>query len=232
MVEALTIAIGDIHGYADKLVSLLKWCEKLKAGSPAKYVFLGDYVDRGPSSRQVIDLLITKQEADKENVICLMGNHEDLLLRAADPQRYDRDLVNWFINGGEQTLESYGVDDPTEIPAAHLRWMKELQTKLVESGRSFVHAGLRPGVPMRDQDPHDLLWIREPFLSFDGDHGTFVVHGHTPVQAPDLRSNRINLDTGAGFGRRLTAAFFSADRLPTLLVNDVGEVSPLAPAAS
>jgi serine/threonine protein phosphatase 1 len=232
MVETLTIAVGDIHGHADKLVSLLKHCEKLRAGRPAKYVFLGDYVDRGPSSQQVIELLISKQRADPDSVICLMGNHEEMLLQAADPQRYDRDLVRWFSNGGEQTLESYGVDDPTEIPAEHLEWIKKLRTSFVESSRTFVHAGLRPGVAMADQDPHDLLWIREPFLSFEGDYGTFVVHGHTPVQSPDLRFNRLNLDTGAGWGRNLSAALFSQGCLPTILVNDSGQTARLASAAS
>jgi len=232
MDERLTIAIGDVHGHADKLVSLLEHCEKLRDGRPTKYVFLGDYVDRGPSSRQVVDLLIAKQAADKENVICLMGNHEEMLLRAAHPARYDRDLVQWFSNGGEQTLESYGVDDPTEIPSEHLDWLKQLRTSFVENGRTFVHAGMRPGLGIANQDPHDLLWIREAFLSFEGDFGTFVVHGHTPVHTPDLRSNRLNLDTGAGWGRRLTAAAFSLDRIPTMLINDLGQVSPVAPAST
>jgi len=233
MIERLTIAVGDIHGHADKLVSLLNHCEKLKAGRPAKYVFLGDYVDRGPTSRRVMDILMGKQQADPDNVICLMGDHEEMLLRAADPNCYDRDLVNWFANGGEQTLESYGIEDPTEIPAGHLEWMKGLRTSFEERHRTFVHAGLRPGIDLANQDPHDLLWIREPFLSFAGDYGTFVVHGHTPVQAPDLRFNRLNLDTGAGWGRNLSAALFSqAGCLPTILVNDSGQTARLASAAS
>src|SRR5216684_934015 len=102
-------------------------------------------------------------------------------------------------NGGEQTLDSYGVNDPSSLPAPHLEWIKALPLRFGDQKRLFVHAGIRPGVAIADQSDDDLLWIREPFLSFKGSYNTFVVHGHTPTKSrlPDLCCNRLNIDTGA-----------------------------------
>ena len=108
----VTFAIGDIHGCLEKLESLLAACDVFSGGQSARFVFIGDYIDRGPRSKDVIDLLIKGGGTRNRAFVCLRGNHEEMLLRAADPQRSDRDLMMWWGNGGEQTLESYGVEDP------------------------------------------------------------------------------------------------------------------------
>jgi serine/threonine protein phosphatase 1 len=221
MADTITFAIGDIHGCFDKLAALLTACETIRAGRRARFVFIGDYVDRGPDTRWVIDLLLDRQLQDRDRYICLRGNHEDMLLRASRQDRTDQDLVNWWANGGEQTLDSYGANDPGDLPADHLAWIAALPLTLIDHGRLFVHAGIRPGIPIPAQSGHDLLWIREPFLSCEEDYGAFVVHGHTPTGSglPELRPNRLNLDSGACFGGPLSAALFT-DRapLPTLFV--------------
>jgi serine/threonine protein phosphatase 1 len=170
--------------------------------------------------------MIQSQLRDPERFICLRGNHEAMLIAAAAKDRSDHDLMNWWANGGEQTLDSYGIDDPSALPADHLAWMKALPLKFSDWKRLYVHAGVRPGVSIADQSEKDLLWIREPFLSCDDDHGALVVHGHTPTESglPDLRSNRLNIDTGACFGGPLTAALFTTAQLtPSLFCNSKGD---------
>jgi serine/threonine protein phosphatase 1 len=226
MVNSVTFAIGDVHGCFDKLESLIAACDLLSEGKDARLVFIGDYVDRGPDTRRVIDFLIQSQLREADRFICLRGNHEAMLIDAANKDRSDRDFMNWWENGGEQTLESYGVNDPSELPADHLAWMKMLPLTFSDRRRLYVHAGVRPGVSIADQSEKDLLWIREPFLSCDDDHGALVVHGHTPTKSglPDLRSNRLNIDTGACFGGQLTAALFTATRrTPSLFCNSNGD---------
>lgn len=226
MRDVITFAIGDIHGCPQKLELLVAVCELISAGRAARFVLIGDYVDRGPDPKGVIDFLIKQQFRDPERFICLRGNHEQMLIAAADVGHSDSDLINWWANGGEQTLDSYGVDDPSAIPDEHLAWVKNLPLKLADGIRLYVHAGIRPGVSIADQIADDLLWIREPFLSSQRDHGVLVVHGHTPTNTrlPDLRNNRLNMDTGACFGGQLTAAMFSNfQRRPVMFVNDIGE---------
>lgn len=226
MVYSITFAIGDIHGCFDELESLVAACDLLSEGKNARFVFVGDYVDRGPDTRKVIDFLMESQHREPGRFICLRGNHEAMLIGAANKDRSDRDLMNWWANGGEQTLDSYGASDPGEIPADHLAWMKALPLTFSDRKRLYVHAGVRPGVSVADQSEKDLLWIREPFLSCDDDYGALVVHGHTPTRSglPDLRSNRLNIDTGACFGRPLTAALFTpAQRMPGLYCNNGGQ---------
>jgi serine/threonine protein phosphatase 1 len=226
MAPSLTFAIGDVHGCYDKLRALLRACERITGGSGARYVLIGDYVDRGPDSKRVLDFLIAQQR-DGDRFICLRGNHEAMLLDAARPDRTVSDVFNWRANGGEATLESYGVEDANRLPADHLAWIDALPFYFADGKRLFVHAGLRPGVALDDQTERNLLWIREPFLSSGADHGLFVVHGHTPLQTalPDLRNNRLNLDTGACFGGELTAALFAGEEArPNLFVNGSGDV--------
>jgi serine/threonine protein phosphatase 1 len=227
MEDSLTLAVGDVHGCFDKLEALLLACETLCSGRDVRYVFLGDYIDRGPDARKVIDLLMHKQLSEANRFVCLRGNHEQMLIVAAAEGRSDRDLMNWWANGGEQTLDSYGVNDPSSLPATHLEWINALHLKFADGQRLFVHAGIRPGIAIADQSEDDLLWIREPFLSCKADHGTFIVHGHTPTESrlPDLRSRRLNLDTGACFGGGLTAAAFSNQKAqPLFFVNSLGAV--------
>lgn len=226
MTDVITVAIGDVHGCSQKLEKLIVACERVDAGQQARFILLGDYVDRGPDAKGVIDLLMEKQLRDPERFVCLRGNHDQMLIAAADRERSDSDLINWWANGGEQTLDSYGIDDPCEIPDEHLVWIRNLPLRATDAKRLYVHAGVRPGISVAEQSAEDLLWIREPFLSSEHDHGLLVVHGHTPTKTglPDLRPNRLNIDTGACFGRQLTAAMFSnRQRGPVMFVNDVGE---------
>lgn len=225
MAPETIVSIGDIHGCSEKLIYLLRWCEEVCRGKDPTYVFLGDYIDRGPDARGVVELLIRKQRANPDRVVCLRGNHEQLLINASVKDSSDRDLMTWFGNGGEQTLESYGCNDPRDIPAEHLSWFRALPRSYHDGIRFYVHAGVRPGVGLAQQADDDLLWIREPFLSSDKSHGSLIVHGHSPVKAPDLRTNRLNLDTGACFGGRLTAAIFDDEQLPAMFINDRGEMS-------
>lgn len=213
--EGLRIyAIGDIHGRVDLLLDLYEKIAAHRAASPVDHaveIFLGDYVDRGPASKEVLDWL-RAGESVCDRRVCLKGNHEDMLLRALQDPQF---MPVWLHNGGIATLRSFGVTlaaDPEALRAATLDRLDPERLSFLESlslGASlddyvFVHAGLRPGVPLDAQTEEDLLWIREPFLSSDADFGKCVVHGHTPVGAPDARANRINIDTGAVFGGALT----------------------------
>lgn len=225
MTDVITFAIGDVHGCSQKLERLIATCERVSTGRQSRFILIGDYVDRGPDAKGAIDFLMKEQVREPHRFVCLRGNHEQMLLAAAAAERSDSDLINWWANGGEQTLESYGVNDPSELPDDHLAWIRALPLKLIDGKRLYVHAGIRPGVAVAAQTAHDLLWIREPFLSSDRDHGVLVVHGHTPTKSglPDLRTNRLNIDTGACFGGQLTAAMFSnLQRQPVMFVNDLG----------
>jgi serine/threonine protein phosphatase 1 len=227
LADSITFAIGDIHGCYDKLRSLLEACERIGARRPTRFICLGDYVDRGPDTEMVVALLIRKQAIYESNFVCIRGNHEQMLLEAAAKGRFDRDLMKWWGNGGEQALDSYGVNDPSDLPVEHLDWMRGLPLQTRDHHRLFVHAGIRPGVPLLSQSAEDLLWMREPFLSSEEDHGVVVVHGHTPTRSrkPDLRPNRLNIDTGACFGGPLTAAVFSDEKsTPLFFVNDSGDI--------
>ncbi|MBR1223773.1 serine/threonine protein phosphatase [Bradyrhizobium sp. AUGA SZCCT0176] len=223
----MIFAIGDIHGCLEKLESLLAACDTVRGSRSARFIFLGDFIDRGPRSKDVLDLLIKGGGGRDRDFVCLRGNHEEMLIRAANRDRSDRDLMTWWGNGGEATLESYGVDDPSDLPVEHLAWLRSLPLKTSDDHRMFVHAGIRPGISLSSQSGEDLLWIREPFLSSEEDHGILVVHGHTPTrnQKPDLKPNRINIDTGACFGGPLTAAVFSDEIVtPLFFIRDSGEI--------
>jgi Calcineurin-like phosphoesterase len=200
-------AVGDIHGSWDKLARLMARCEQHAGGRAVRFVFLGDYIDRGPESATVIDFLIGRQSDSPESIITLMGNHEAMLLGAIDGTMSP---VTWLQQGGAATLQSYGVADVRKLPRAHVDWLRMLRLTHDDGQRFFVHAGVDPELPLDAQSEMALLWIREPFLSDPRDYGRLMVHGHTPVRTgmPDLRPNRLNLDTGAVFGGPLTAAVF------------------------
>jgi serine/threonine protein phosphatase 1 len=231
MPAMLTYAIGDIHGSYRKLRNLLDHCKEHRGATEYRIVFLGDYIDRGPHSREVVDLLIETQSQTPDHVICLRGNHEDMLLNAIN---YG-DHGPWLANGGAMTLASYGVGRAGDILPAHLEWFRSLPLATADEKRFFVHAGVRPGVPLQQQSEEDLLWIREPFLSDPRHHGLYVVHGHTPVRSgvPELRRNRLNLDTGAYLGGPLTAAMFDETAVgPKAFITDDGvKVTPPALAS-
>ena len=214
-------AVGDIHGRADLLRRLhrniLDDAEDARAARKV-VVYIGDYVDRGPDSFGVVDMLIEEPLEGFERHH-LKGNHEDFLLRFLES---GADGEVWMMNGARATLESYGVEwsdmayGPDGLAAArrkfadfmpesHLRFFHGLELRHSEGDYLFVHAGVRPGVPLAEQRPFDLMWIREAFLDSDADHGRVVVHGHTISPAPEVRPNRIGIDTGAFRSGRLTA---------------------------
>jgi serine/threonine protein phosphatase 1 len=204
----VTFAIGDVHGALHKLQNLIARCEAHAEDRPRKYVFLGDYIDRGPHSAEVIRLLMELQGRAPDGVITLKGNHESMLLEAIDGALEPED---WLGQGGAATLQSYGAGNAGELPREHLDWLRALPLTHDDGRRFFVHAGVDPRSPLDAQVEEALLWIREPFLSSRRDYGRLIVHGHTPLGGgvPDLQSNRLNLDTGAVFGGPLSAAVFS-----------------------
>lgn len=208
-----TYALSDIHGCRDKLERLVERCLADVKDEPARFMFLGDYIDRGPDSRGVIDFIIDLQRRRPGDVTCLCGNHEDMALNAIDdPSQIDQWVVR---NSGDKALASFGVTQPSEVPARYVDWMRALGTHVDDGVRFFVHAGIDPDRPLDRQSRHDMLWMREPFLSDPRDFGRFVVHGHTPLRGgqPDLRNNRVNIDTAAVLGGPLTAAVFH-DNIP------------------
>lgn len=216
-------AVGDVHGCADRLRQLHQAIAADLAARPAPKALLlhiGDFIDRGPDSAGVIELLRHGPPLPGVGMVNLMGNHEDMLLTAlAHPLQAER-AMHWLDNGGVASLASWGLqpgDGPAvwqrQIPPEHLDFMRHLALRHPAGGYLFVHAGVRPGVPLDRQSAEDLLWIREPFLSHTGDFGSVVVHGHTPIRQPAVRPNRVGIDTGAVMGGRLTCAVFEADRL-------------------
>lgn len=204
-------AFGDIHGRADLLKQMFTVIDADLIRSPVERpieVFLGDYIDRGPYSGPTLDLLI--QRSRQHETVFLKGNHEAYLLEVLrDPAKLD----DWRQFGGLQTLMSYGVQPPlnpnaveqgdlikalTEtMPRSHLDFLRGLKPTFACGDFFFVHAGVRPGIPLAEQQEADLLWIRDEFLESEESFGKFIVHGHTPVREPDIRANRINIDTGA-----------------------------------
>ena len=222
--------VGDIHGRADLLEQMIAKITRDLDPALAKgclTVTLGDYVDRGPESRMVVDRLADNPFPTA--FIALKGNHEVLLERfLSDPST----VQLWRNLGGLETLHSYGVDVSRvmrgtgyeeaaaalrdRLPRKHLEFLQRLGTSLSAGGYFLCHAGVRPGIPLAQQSEDDLLWVRDDFLDSRDDFGKVVVHGHTPVEAPDIRINRINIDTGAFMTGRLTCAVLDGDRLRVL----------------
>ncbi|NPV05843.1 MAG: serine/threonine protein phosphatase [Syntrophaceae bacterium] len=196
-------AIGDIHGCLDKLRELLAvidvdWAEDT-------VVFMGDYIDRGPASKEVVDAVL-ELRGQHGRVVCLMGNHEQMFLNWLE----GREEELFLVNGGRSTLRSYGIapNDPereAKVPPDHLAFFRSLLPFYETETHLFVHAGVRPGIPMEIQDPYDMVWIRhEFFLSGHGLKKT-VVFGHTPfTRGPFVGEKMIGIDTGAVYGGALT----------------------------
>jgi serine/threonine protein phosphatase 1 len=223
MPALLTYAVGDIHGSYTKMKNLLSHCRDHCGQKVSRIVFLGDYVDRGRRSRDVVSHLIKMQAEAPEQIVCLRGNHEEMLLDAARTG----DERQWRGNGADATLASYGAGTAAELPPDHLKWFAALPLSISDEKRFFVHAGIRPGVPLKKQAKDDMLWIREQFLDDPRPHGQYIVHGHTPIEAmtPELRRNRLNLDTGACFGGPLTAAVFEDTTAgPKAFITDDGTI--------
>lgn len=207
-------AIGDVHGCDDLLAEIH---DRIAAdlgvfpSEAARIIHLGDYVDRGPDTSAVIERLSRLCEAD-ERLVCLRGNHEEMVLDFLNQLLTGSET--WLANGGGATLSSYGVSLPCEdendwsttklserlataLPAHHHRFLAALGYSARFGDYFFCHAGIRPGIPLAEQDPHDLIWIREGFLDSTADFGAVVVHGHTVTRVPEVRPNRIDIDTGA-----------------------------------
>ncbi len=177
------IAVGDIHGCYDKLTKMLgrlDWSSK----SGDLLIFLGDYIDRGPQSYEVVDILA--ELAASPGVICLMGNHERMFLDFIE----GRSVPSLYANGLAATVRDYSSGG-REMNAAHLTFIRNLKLFYETEKHIFVHAGLRPGRPLAGQDVHDLLWIRETFLQSDHDFGKTVVFGHTPLKEPLTAPGRL-----------------------------------------
>ena len=191
------LAIGDIHGCLDMLQKLM---ERIGPTGDDQMVFLGDYIDRGPDSRGVIDYLLDLQKKFPDTVF-LRGNHEQML----GDFLAGTDAIAFLLNGGNATLESYGAETskPT-IPADHLAFFDKLDTHFIAGDFIFVHAGLRPGVTIEEQEERDMLWIRGEFINSDFDWGKIVVFGHSPQPEVLRKENMIGLDTGAVYGHCLT----------------------------
>jgi serine/threonine protein phosphatase 1 len=220
-------AIGDIHGRADLLDRVLKRIDTDLATNPVSHaieVFLGDYVDRGSTSREVLDRLVARKRTHR--TVFLKGNHEPFMTGfVANP----RILADWQRLGGLETLMSYGITPSINadtaaqarlaaafdqaLPESHRRFLRDLKSSFTCGDFFFVHAGIRPGIPLAKQHEEDLLWIRQEFLMCEEDFGKIVVHGHTPVPQLDIRPNRINIDTGAYATGNLTCLMLENDKM-------------------
>ncbi len=222
-------AVGDIHGrkdLLDRMLELIAADASLSRAARKLVVFLGDYVDRGPESRAVVETVAAGPPPSPAwtgfQWIALAGNHEAMMLRFLE----ELEAAAWLSgsNGGLATLQSYIGELPQPsglktlqaallqaLPAAHRQFLARLPACHQEGGYFFVHAGVRPGIPLQHQQRQDMLWIRGEFLGSAVDYGKVVVHGHTITTHPEERPNRIGIDTGAFFTGRLTALVAEGD---------------------
>ncbi len=213
--------IGDIHGCHRQLAELYAAIEAdlgIRPVAAPLLIHIGDYVDRGPDSAGVIERLRHGPPITGVPTINLKGNHEHTMIEALAGDRAAG--TDWLFQGGRPALESYGLDPDgpraawaERIPATHLDFLRGLTMQHREGGYLFVHAGIRPGIPIERQAPEDLLRIRQPFLYTNQSFGVVVVHGHTPVKTPVVRANRIAIDTGAVFGGPLTCGVLEGSRI-------------------
>lgn len=211
-------AIGDVHGCLDHLAAMHdRIGEEIERDHPADWrvIHVGDYVDRGPDSSGVIDFL-ARAVAAEPRIVALRGNHDQGMLDFLRTAEWNGIFAN---NGGETTGRSYGLDLrflpetaqaesaalSRAMPLSHHDFLEGLPLTVELGDYFFCHAGVRPGVALEKQSPHDLMWIRRPFVDHDALFVKIVVHGHTPVREAQLRPNRINIDTGACITGRLTA---------------------------
>jgi serine/threonine protein phosphatase 1 len=243
-----TYAIGDIHGQLERLAEAHDLIARDRAAvgdKVAEVVHVGDLVDRGPDSRGVIDFLIAGA-ARGAPWVTLKGNHDRMFEGfLGDPDHYDPGLragLHWIDPrlGGDETLRSYGVDGARErmlfdlhddavraVPESHRAFLAALPLMHRAGDVLFVHAGIRPGVPLDAQTEDDLLWIRREFLDDPRDHGALIVHGHTPVDAVTHYGNRLNIDTGAGYGRALSTVVIEDARVSLLTQKGRVEIDPV-----
>lgn len=236
--EQAIYAIGDVHGHRAQLERRLEWIEQ-DGGSSARLVMLGDYVDRGPDSKGVLELLIDL--SGSRDIVCLKGNHDRMfewfLEAQPRPDPYLMVSMSWLHErlGGVETLASYGVaargdrrlkdvhaDALAAVPDAHRVFLQNLELSHETATLFFAHAGIRPGVPLCDQDEEDLLWIRQDFLIASEPHPKLIIHGHTPVNEASHFGNHVNMDSGAAYGNPLSAAVFEGGE--AFLLTESGRV--------
>lgn len=201
---ATIYAIGDIHGHLDALERLM---DKIKPDlEKDQVVFMGDYIDRGPCSKGVVDYVLRlKNLAPRANVVCLKGNHEAMFLDFLQ----GREVELFLFNGGLSTIRDYWGDNWDRLselilPPEHAEFYRELRLSYETPEYVFVHGGLKPGVPLAEQTEEDLLWIRGEFIASTDDYGRRVIFGHTPFRQPLVMPNKIGIDTGAVYGNLLT----------------------------
>ena len=218
--DARVYAIGDIHGRLDlfdTLLDMIAQDEASRSPLPRLLILLGDLVDRGPASAQVVDRAMAMAQSDRD-VRFIKGNHEEVFIGAA---RGNLQMAGLFRRiGGMETLESYGLDAEVgadmddgalagwmlaHVPRHHVDFLDSFQDMLAIGDYLFVHAGIRPRVPLEAQIPADLRWIRGDFLAHRQTHGRIVIHGHSITSDVDIQPNRIGIDTGAWRSDRLTA---------------------------
>ncbi len=228
-------AIGDVHGRFDLLARLLQKIEDHHAALPTPQqthvVILGDMVDRGPQSADVLSHLFQAQKQNSD-IVVLLGNHEDLMLRALAKQ--PGLLRAWLRIGGDETLRSFGIEPPGAsdisvdfvdtilriIPTEIRNWLSSLPVSARSGDYFFCHAGLRPGIALKRQTRADMLWIRDEFLNDNSSHGVVVVHGHSIETEVEIRGNRIGLDSGAYRTGILTAIYLEGTKRELINVQD------------
>lgn len=228
-------AIGDIHGRYDlfeRLIGMIRDDSASRGQAHVRLVLLGDLIDRGPQSARLVHRCQEYASKSKDFIV-LMGNHEQTMVEAMLGNYAALEL--WLQFGGDETLRSWGISDDilregnlghimdsarSLVPRDVLRWLGALPLTFQRGGYLFVHAGIRPGVRLSRQAPGDLLWIRDGFLDSEADHQSVVVHGHSiSDDAPDMRSNRIGIDTGAYRTGRLTALGLQEDEQWTVVAD-------------
>jgi serine/threonine protein phosphatase 1 len=217
ILEGILYPIGDVHGCRDQLLELMDQCRAHARGRQATFLLLGDYLDRGPDSKGVVDLLMNWNEP--EELVCLKGNHEHMLEAALiNPER---NASAWLKNGGQNTLWSYGVMYPHQLPHDLSDWIAAMPTYFDDGEHFFVHAGVDPSVPLAEQSDRTMMYHRHPYPD-EIDMGRYIVHGHTVIDGfPRPGLNHINLDTGACAGGALSAAAFElGTRTPLAIISD------------
>ena len=245
---SLTYAIGDVHGKRDLLEALLAAIRSDAGSRDLRIIFVGDIIDRGPESRQCVDLVI-RTLADHPGSRLVLGNHEEFMLNVLDAQTpSDREIAaaRWLPNGGTETLQSYGLEDTsdsqaiarhlTRLHSDHIAFLRKADWMVETDTHVFVHGGIDPGVPLTGQNPVTTRWIREKFLDYKGALPKIVVHGHTVTDSflPELHANRIAIDTGAVRSGHLTCVVFDGTAEPRFITTDdhgaaieTGDIRPL-----
>jgi serine/threonine protein phosphatase 1 len=248
----LTVAVGDIHGCYKQLTYLLEHVKHWMLGREYRYVFLGDYCDRGPDTRKVLDYLMYLSTTNQDRApdaqhVFLRGNHEDMMLGESPNFKHNgpfNGFSNWISNGGDKTLESFGLKRGKHWDVGdwqvmdkftiYKTWIEDTCDFMeIENGdygqRVYVHAGIERSVPLQEQNQEVMTWIRDPFLNNVSPKGGYVVHGHTPHKHVEFRKNRINLDTGCCFAEEygpkysLSAGVFNETKAePEVIINHKG----------